>query len=389
MATAAETNAKATGEALARSAETNPDATGKEIERALVYNVRHDSNIEIFESNIAIDLLIKDDKCLGVSALDVKENRINHFMAKATILATGGAGRIYKNSSNPKIATGDGYAMAYRAGASLMDMEFVQFHPTALDKKGAPHLLLSETIRGEGGKLLNYKKKRFVDELAPRDVVSRSVIRELEKGPVFLDIRHKGEKFIKKRFPSIYDHLWWYKIFLDKDLIPIAPAAHFFCGGIQTDLNGKTDLPGLFAFGEVARTGVHGANRLASNALLECMVFSSKALNSAKKYIQNKKQRDISLPRYKINILSKNIGVLRRKLQKIMWENVGIIRREDELKKTIIKIEDINKKIDILFKKGVNNQIIELRNMSIVSKLVTESAYLRKKSIGTHYIEKK
>ncbi|MFH1536817.1 MAG: L-aspartate oxidase [Patescibacteria group bacterium] len=365
------------------------DATGKEIERALVYNIRHDSNISVFESNIAIDLLTKNNKCLGAVSLDTDENKINNFFAKVTILATGGAGQIYNNTSNPKIATGDGYGMAYRAGVSLTDMEFVQFHPTALNKKGAPRFLISEALRGEGAKLLNYRKKRFVNELDSRDKVTRAIVEELKKGEVYLDIRRRGEDFIKKRFPAIYDQLWWYNIFMEKDLIPVAPAAHFFCGGIKTSLNGKTDIDGLFAFGEVARTGVHGANRLASNALLECMVFSSRALKGAKKYINNKKIKEISNLKYKIsNNIDNKIGVLRRKIQKLMWENVGIIRNKKDLEKNIEKFEKIEKEVESLFKKGVNSQIVELRNMVQVAKLVNQSAYLREKSVGTHYIEK-
>ena len=365
------------------------DATGKEIESALVFNIRHNPNIEVFEANLVIDLLVKDGKCLGAYALDTDEKKINSFFAKATILATGGAGRVYKNTSNPKIATGDGLAMAFRAGAVLQDMEFVQFHPTALDKKGYPHYLISEAVRGEGGKLVNSKGKRFVKELAARDVVSRAIVEEEKIGPVYLDVRQLGEDKIKQRFPAIYDQLWWYGIFMEKDLIPVAPAAHFNCGGVVTNLNGKTDIDGLYVFGEVARTGVHGANRLASNALLECMVFSGRALKSAKNYIKGKRIADMTVPRFNILGIDKRIGILRRRMQSIMWDSVGVVRDRDDLAKAIGKLEKIEEEVGKLYKKGVNVQMIELRNMIEVAKLIAESAYLREKSVGTHYIAKK
>ncbi|MBU0731759.1 L-aspartate oxidase [Patescibacteria group bacterium] len=364
------------------------DATGREIERALVFNIRHNSNIEVFEANIVVDLIVKNGKCLGAYALDTDEKKINSFFAKATVLATGGAGRVFKNSSNPKIATGDGLAMAYRAGAELQDLEFVQFHPTALNKKGYPHYLISEAIRGEGGKLLNSKRKRFVKELAPRDIVSRAIVEEEKTGPVYLDVRHLGEDEIKRRFPGIYDQLWWYGIFMEKDLIPVAPAAHFNCGGVVTDLNGKTGIEGLYAFGEVARTGVHGGNRLASNALLECMVFSGRALKAAKNFIQGKRIIESAVPRLKIININDRTGKLRRRMQAIMWENVGVVRNRQDLAKTIGKLEKIEEETGTLYKKGVNAQIIELRNMIEVAKLIAESAYLREKSVGTHHIAK-
>lgn len=365
------------------------DATGREIEKALVYNIRHNPNIEIFEANIVIDLLMENGRCVGAYALDTDRNKINSFFAKAAILATGGAGRVYKNSSNPKIATGDGLAMAFRAGAKLQDMEFVQFHPTALNKKGCPHYLISEAVRGEGGRLINAKGERFVDELAPRDIVSRAIAAEEKKGPVYLDVRHLGEDEIKKKFPAIYDQLWWYGIFMEKDLIPVAPAAHFNCGGVVTDLNGKTDVAGMWAFGEVARTGVHGANRLASNALLECMVFSGRALKSAKNYIKSRRIVESSAPRIKLVKIDDRIGRLRRRIQTIMWDSVGVVRRTEDLAKAVKKLDKIAQQSERIVKKGVNRQIIELRNMAEVAKLVAESAYLREKSVGTHHIEVK
>ncbi|PLX26149.1 L-aspartate oxidase [Candidatus Parcubacteria bacterium] len=280
------------------------DTTGKEIERALIHQVRHHKRITIFESHVAFKLAESKDaidrvstprQCIGAFVLDTDNNKILNFSAKATILATGGAGQVYERNSNPKIATGDGVAMAYKARAEIKDMEFIQFHPTALNKKGAPSLLISETVRGEGGVLVNSKGEQFMKnyhelkDLAPRDIVARAILEEMKHGTVYLDIRHKGSAYIKKRFPYLYENLWWHDIKMDKDLIPISPAAHFICGGIHTDLDGRTNIPGLFAFGEVAHTGVHGANRLASNSLLECMVFSGRAVDATKTYIEKEK----------------------------------------------------------------------------------------------------
>ncbi len=330
------------------------DATGKEIERALIYQIRHHKNIVVLESHLAVDLIIQNNKCRGAIVLNDK-NKSEIFLSKATILATGGAGQVYIRNSNPKIATGDGLAMAYRAGAEIKDLEFIQFHPTALAKTGKPAFLISETLRGEGAILKNKKNIAFMKkyhplaELAPRDIVSRAIFSELKKGragteqsrSVYLDIRHRGTEFIKNRFPYIYNELWWYGIFMDKDLIPVAPAAHFVCGGVHTDLNGKTNIPGLYAFGEVAETGVHGANRLASNSLLECLVFSSRAVKSVKNYIKRCHPELVSGSFKQIKILKKMPKQVRHdnlklKIQTLMWQNVGIIRKTKNLQKTLI-----------------------------------------------------
>ncbi len=375
------------------------DATGKEIERALIHQVRHNDNIEIFESHLAFELVMKDKICHGALVLDTEKNKILTFNSKATILATGGAGQVYLRNSNPKIATGDGVAMAHTAGAEIQDMEFIQFHPTALDKKDAPAFLISETMRGEGGHLVNKAGKRFMHkydklkELAPRDIVARAIYEESKKEQVYLDITHKGSKFIKQRFPYIYENLWWHNIKMDKNLIPVSPAAHFVCGGIHTNLNGKTNIKGLFAFGEVAHTGVHGANRLASNSLLECMVFSSRAVKSATNYIKNLKIQDTlmhsakTISNYKISkSLTKEIYQLKLDIQRLMWKNVGIVREPKKLEKTLEKLNEYSTKIEKIFNKGVNGEIIELRNICLVAILITKAALERDESVGTHYI---
>ena len=375
------------------------DTTGKEIERALIHQVRHNKNINIFESHLAYKLLIKNEKCIGTLVLDTEQNKILNFSAKATILATGGAGQVYLRNSNPKIATGDGVAMAHEAGAEIRGMEFIQFHPTALDKKNKPALLISETVRGEGGFLVNDKGEKFMSkyhklaDLAPRDIVSRAIFEELKNGKVFLDIRHKGSSFIKKRFPYLFENLWWHGIKIDRDLIPISPAAHFVCGGVHTNLKGETNIPGLFAFGEVAHTGVHGANRLASNSLLECMVFSSKAIESAKEYVKKNKKSPIE------NEKSRNTGVcspntrqilnIKNQIQKLMWKNVGIIRNQKNLKQTLDNLNKYNTQIEEVYKKDIGKEIIELKSLCLNAMLIPQAALDRKESIGCHFIKKK
>ncbi|MBT4055835.1 L-aspartate oxidase, partial [Candidatus Peregrinibacteria bacterium] len=256
------------------------DYTGQEIENILIKRVREHPNIEIVENAFALDLLKKRKTIYGASF--TKNNNIDYIFADAVILATGGIGQLYQHTTNPKITTGDGIAMAIRAGATTKDLEFTQFHPTALNKRRTPLFLLSETLRGEGAKLKNTTGARFMHkhspklkELASRDIVARAIYSESKDGPVTLDISHKSRDFLKKRFPKIYAELRKYKLDLAKDLIPVIPAAHYTCGGIKTNLKGRTNLNRLFAFGEAACTGVHGANRLASNSLLEALVFSN------------------------------------------------------------------------------------------------------------------
>ena len=370
------------------------DTTGKEIERALIHQVRHNKNINIFESHLAFELITNNNQCYGALVLDTENKKILEFKSKATILATGGAGQVYLRNSNPKIATGDGIAMSYEAGADIQDMEFIQFHPTALDKKNKPAFLISESLRGEGAVLRNSKKQKFMQkyhklaDLAPRDIVARAIYNESKNGQVYLDIRHKGSKYIKERFPYIYDQLWWYGIKMDKDLIPVSPAAHFLCGGVHTDLHGKTNIPGLFAFGEVAHTGVHGANRLASNSLLECMVFSSRAVASAKNYVKKNKLQDLSHNIYHLSkATNPAIKKLRREIQVLMWKNVGIVREPNKLETTIEKLAKIKIKIDEIYDKGMSREIIELKNLCITAILITKAALKREDGIGTHFIK--
>lgn len=363
------------------------DVTGREIEETLVSHVTN-NNIEVYEKHICIDLIKQNNRCIGAEVLDVKNNKIKIFFSKVTVLATGGLCEIYSHSSNPKIATGDGVAIAYRAGAKIEDIEFVQFHPTALNKKGCQPFLISETIRGEGAILVNNKKERFMKkyhkskELAPRDIMTRAILEELKKSKVFIDIRKKGSLFLKKRFPTIYKRCYEYGIDITKQLIPIAPVAHYSCGGVKTNTYGETSVKGLFAFGEVACTGVHGANRLPSNSLLESVVFSSRGISKAKNNLKKK----IKTKAVKSKNIIKNMkqtSILRNKLRKLMWSNVGIIKSMESCNRALEKINEIELTINKI--KGINYQLIELRNMVLVAKLITIASLKRKESRGTFY----
>ena len=369
------------------------DSTGKEIEQAMTECVRENKNIKVFENCFAIDLILAQQKCAGAKILDIKNRSICDIFARATILATGGIGYIYQNTTNPEIATGDGIAMALRAGATIEDMEFVQFHPTTLNKLGAPHFLISESLRGEGAILVNEAGKRFMldydsmGELAPRDIISRTIFNELKKGSVYLDIRHKGKSFILDRFPMIYQECLKYDIDITEDLVPISPAAHYICGGIKTDEYGETSVENLLAFGECACTGVHGANRLASNSLLESVVFSSLGAEKAKKYLKNEIETPLQQKEAVSNIETQELDYLKSELRKAMWEYVGIIRNEMQLDFMLKKLDHQNTRLAAISKNGVSTRVLELKNMLTVSSLVTKAAYIRKESRGTHYRE--
>jgi len=370
------------------------DTTGKEIEQAMTKSVRENRNSTVFENCFAIDLLLDNNGCIGAKILDRKKREIIDIYARATVLATGGVGYIYQNTTNPEIATGDGIAVAFRAGAKIEDMEFVQFHPTTLNKPDAPHFLISEALRGEGAILVNENGKRFMleydrmGELAPRDIIARTMFNELKKGSVYLDIRHKGESFILDRFPMIHQECLKYDIDITADLIPVSPAAHYICGGIKTNEYGETSIANLLAFGECACTEVHGANRLASNSLLESVVFSSLGSQKAKKYLKNRigaptQQKETVLS----NIDTQELNYLKAELSKAMWEYVGIIRNEAKMDLMLRKLEHLNARLAALGGNGVNTRFLELTNMTTVANLTTTAAHTRKESRGTHYRE--
>lgn len=359
------------------------DATGHAIEETLVDKVRQNKNISILENTMAIDLIVQNNKCYGVQYL--KKRKLKELYGKAVVLATGGLGCLFKKTTNPVIATADGLAMAYRAGAEVEDLEFIQFHPTALNKEDAPPFLISEAVRGEGGKLKNSEGKRFMhkyhemEELAPRDVVARAIAKEAENGEVVLDISYKDSEFLKTRFPTIYKKLLEYDIDMTKQSIPVLPAAHYVCGGVKVNLKGETSIDNLYAFGEVARTGVHGANRLASNSLLEAIVFSNQVLNVVKNLENEVEEIKLSNPSY----IEFNADKVKKEIQEIIWNYVGLIRNEKGLKTAIKRLKNIEKKLP----KGMNRELAEAMNMAQAGKLIAEAALKRKKSLGCHFRE--
>lgn len=385
------------------------DFTGREIERALTARVRKSKNILIWEHCFAVDLLVSNGECFGVEV--IRDGTIKSIVGRGVILATGGVGQIYQWTTNPLVATGDGIAMGVRAGCKTKDLEFIQFHPTALEHDESPLFLLSEALRGEGGHLVKFKVnppaggkfkvdgERFMlaidprGELAPRDIVARAIFAEQKKGyRIFLDIRHRGESFIINRFPNIYQALKKRGFDLTHDLVPVTPAAHYSCGGLVTDLFGRTNIKNLFAFGEVAYTGVHGANRLASNSLLEAVVFPlrlpeviSQAGDASpvdRKIVQggaglSRNPKGIREPASRWNSL-------RTLLQHLMWEKVGIVRRKSELQEALIQIKEWEQEVARI--PGGEKDFLELKNMLLVSELVIKGALARKKSLGAHFL---
>ncbi|RJX36742.1 L-aspartate oxidase [Paenibacillus pinisoli] len=370
----------------------NGDATGYEIVRALSENAVANEKIEVWDDHFVIDLVTQDGECCG--AIVQKPNGERLFVrGKATILCSGGAGQLYRYTTNPEVATGDGVAMAYRAGAYIRDAEFVQFHPTALCYPGAPRFLISEAVRGEGAVLRNIKGERFMEryheqlELAPRDVVARAIVSEMEATKstfVYLDITHEHADMVKHRFPTIYEYCLKYGLDLTSDWIPVAPAMHYMMGGVKTDLNGETNIKRLFACGEVSSTGVHGANRLASNSLSEAIVFGRRIV----KRIEHSPPLDMEPKFY--NEVERSSAPMqavverRLKLQKIMVRYVGLKRDETGLKKGL---EELKRQLPIFQSILTEREEFEFANMLTCALLMTESAITREESRGAHYRE--
>lgn len=367
------------------------DTTGHEIVKSLKNKIISQKNIFILENTFVVDLIIENMNVNGLTM--IKDDVLNKLYCKKIVIATGGIGELYANTTNSIISTGDGVAFAYRAGVKIKDMEFVQFHPTALNTEGHSHFLISEAVRGEGGILRNENGVAFMKnyhelkDLAPRSIVSKAIIEESlkqENSNIYLDITHLDSEYILTRFPNIYKECLGKDINITNTLIPIIPVQHYIMGGIVTNINGETNISGLYACGEVACTGVHGANRMASNSLLEAIVFADRvatAINN--KPYENLIKIEESIVKIEENIEDIFISSKRLMLQKIMSENVFIFREEKDLKKALIEIENIFKEIP---KDVVNAKIYELINMLTVAKIIIESALNRKQSLGCHII---
>jgi L-aspartate oxidase len=376
------------------------DATGSEIERGLAAKLLKEKLVDVRNFIYGKDLIIKNRRCIGAEAIDIQNKRKLIFLARSTMLATGGLGQVFLHNTNPSFATGDGIAMAYRAGAEVTDMEFVQFHPTTLFIHGIveTRFLISEAVRGEGAILENLNGERFMPnyhllkELAPRDVVSRSILSEMNRtntDHVYLNLAPIGADKIQKRFPKIYEECLKYKIDITKDKIPVTPAAHYFMGGVKIDTDGRTNIPGLYAAGEVSSAGIHGANRLASNSLLDGLVFGYRAAVNAESHNKSP-EIDKAIGNFtpKLNeqvppkLKPEEIKQLKQELKVIMWEKVGIVRKEKDLRSALFELKKIDNKLNFI---PDDKDELELKNMAMTSILIAQAALNRKESRGAHF----
>jgi len=381
------------------------DATGKAISNTLTQRVQQEKNIVIFENRVAIDLItlaklsLPGNQCLGAYILNTDTGKVETHLARFVILATGGTSKAYLYTSNPDIATGDGIAMAWRAGCRVANMEFNQFHPTCLYHPDAKNFLITEAVRGEGGHLLLPNGERFMDrfderqELAPRDIVARAIDYEMKRlgiESVFLDISHKPADFIIDHFPTVYDYCMTLGIDITKDPMPVVPAAHYTCGGIIVDLDGQTDIEGLYAIGESSFTGLHGANRMASNSLLECFVFANSSARKIESELENKFDWP-DIPRWdesQVTDSDEDVVIAHNwdELRHFMWDYVGIVRTTKRLQRAKHRVDLLHQEIlDFYSNYKISSDLIELRNLVLVSDIIIQSALQRKESRGLHY----
>ena len=390
------------------------DLTGREIENALLHKVAENSNIRLLENHLAVDLLIGskagvnpsdsrfDDLCLGAYVLERKSGKIDNWHAKVTMLCSGGCGKVYLYTTNPDIATGDGIAMAYRAGANVGNLEFVQFHPTCLYHPKTKNFLISEAVRGEGGRLIDERGIHFMDtydprgDLATRDTVARAIDTEMKASGddcVYLDISHKDADFIKNRFPTIYQTCLSLGINITTEPIPVVPAAHYMCGGVITDMQGRTNIENLYGLGETACTGLHGGNRLASNSLLEAVVFAHQAYlqcdQEKEKILQTAFHESPEWSTGKAKMINEKVLVSHNwdQIRRLMWNYVGIVRSEKRLKLVKKRLAPILREIAHHFRDYLlTPDLVELRNISLVAELIVQSSLIRKESRGLHSI---
>ncbi len=370
------------------------DATGLEIERALAEKASRHPKITIREHHFVQDLVV-DGRCRGALVMDA-EDRVSFLAADATVLAAGGLGQVYRYTTNPPTATGDAVGLAWRAGAVLADMEFMQFHPTALTHPGVRTHLISEAVRGEGAILRNAKGEAFMErydarkELAPRDVVARAIAAEMAqdgRGFVWLDLRHLSAELVQSRFPNIVAFCRENGFNLPQDMLPVAPAAHYFIGGVQTDLWGRASIPGLYAAGEAAATGLHGANRLASNSLMEAAVFGRRVAEAIAELDPTPEEEDFTAP-LPAPLASTGpsgaLGAMRAELQAEMWANVGLLRQEEGLQAALARITAWQETLESGPREERSREFWELRNLLTSARLITEAALWRKESRGVH-----
>lgn len=381
------------------------DSTGMEIERTLLDRIGAHPKIEVFENHMAVDFLTTgklgyamQNACVGVYVLNEATGDVETLRSDVNVLATGGCGKVYLYTTNPDVATGDGVAMAWRAGATVANMEFIQFHPTCLFHPEVKSFLISEAVRGEGGILLDARGRRFMEhhnpqrELAPRDIVARAIDAEMKRSGskcVFLDITHKPADFVRSRFPTIYETCLRNGIDITTQPIPVVPAAHYQCGGVKTDLNGETSLRGLYAIGEVACTGLHGANRLASNSLLEGLVLAHRAFE---KTTRNRPPRvDFDLPEWRagqVTDVDELVVIYHNweEIRRLMWDYVGIVRTDKRLQRAATRLRNLHAEVqEFYWNFRVTTDLLELRNLVTVASLVVDCALSRKESRGLHF----